>query len=72
MYALSKHKRNMQTGKNGYYKVHKAVILSKIFFGIKLLHANVQCVYNMQSKYQMASLKALVQIDFPVHALSEH
>ena len=32
VYALSKHKQNMQTGQNGYYKVHKAVILSKIFF----------------------------------------
>ena len=30
MYALSKHKQNMQTGKNS--SVHKAVILSKIIF----------------------------------------
>ena len=30
VYALSKHKQNMQTGKNG--QVHKAVILSKIIF----------------------------------------
>ena len=32
VYALSKHKQNMQTGQNGYYNVHKAVILSKICF----------------------------------------
>ena len=44
----------------------------KIFYGIKLLHANVQCVYIVYAKYQMASVKALVQVDFPVHVLSEH
>ena len=53
-------------------KVQNAVILSKIFHGIKLLHANVQCVYIVYAKYQMASVKALVQVDFPVHVLSEH
>ena len=40
--------------------------------GIKLLHANVQCVCIVYEKYQKASVKALVQVDFPVHALSEH
>ena len=40
----------------------------KIFYGIKLLHANVQCVYIVYEKYQMASVKTLVQVDFPVHA----
>ena len=44
----------------------------KYFYGIKLLHANVQCVYIVYAKYQMASVKALVQVDFPVHVLSEH
>ena len=43
----------------------------KYFYGIKLLHANVQCVYIVYGKYQMASVKTLVQIDFPVHAPSE-
>ena len=42
------------------------------FYGIKLLHANVQCVYIVYAKYQMASVKALVQVDFPVHVLSEN
>ena len=42
------------------------------FYGIKLLHANVQCVYIMYAKYQMASVNAPVQVDFPMHALSEH
>ena len=40
--------------------------------GIKLLNANVQCVYIVYAKYQMVSVKALVQVDLPVHALSEH
>ena len=43
-----------------------------IFFGIILLHANVQCVYIVYVKYQMGSVKAVVQIDFPMHALSKH
>ena len=46
--------------------------VKKYFYGIKLLHANVQCVYIVYAKYQMASVKALVQVDFPVHVLSEH
>ena len=44
----------------------------KIFYGIKLLHANVQCVNIVYAKYQMASVKTLVQVDFPVHVPSEH
>ena len=45
----------------------------KIFFyDIKLLHTNVQCVYIVYAKYQMAAVKTLVQVDFPVHVLSEH
>ena len=46
--------------------------VNKYFYGIKLLHANVQCVYIVYAKYQMASVKTLVQVDFPVHVLSEH
>ena len=46
--------------------------VKKYFYGIKLLHANVQCVFIVYAKYQMASVKTLVQVDFPVHVLSEH
>ena len=46
--------------------------VKKYFYGIKPLHANVQCVYIVYAKYQMASVKALVEVDFPVHALYEH
>ena len=42
------------------------------FYGIKFLHANVWCVYIVYAKYQMASVKGLVQVDFRVHVLSEH
>ena len=46
--------------------------VKKYFYGIKLLHAYGQCVYIVYAKYQMASVKTLVQVDFPVHVLSEH
>ena len=46
--------------------------VKKYFYGMKLLHANVQCVYIVYAKYQMASVKTLVKVDFPVHVLSEH
>ena len=46
--------------------------VKKYFYGIKLLHANVYCFYTLYAKYQMASVKALVQVDFPMHVLSEH
>ena len=46
--------------------------VKKYFYGIKLLHASVQCVNIVYANYQMASVKTLVQADFPVHVLSEH
>ena len=57
-------------------KFKNAVILSKnIFMASNFFHANVQCVYIVYAKYQMASVKTMVQVDFPVfsvHVLSEH
>ena len=44
-------------------------IFKKYFYGIKLLHANVQCVFIVYAKYQMASVKALVGVDFLAHVL---
>ena len=38
--------------------------VKKYFYGIKLLHANVQYVYIVYAKCQMASVKALVQVVF--------
>ena len=39
---------------------------------IRLTGLKCECVYIMKAKYQMAAVKALVQVDFPMHALSEH
>ena len=34
-----------------------------------LLHAHAQYICTVYAKYQKASVKALVQVDFPVYAL---
>ena len=36
----------------------------------KLLHANVQCVYIVSAKYQIAPSKAVVLVDQPIKTLS--
>ena len=41
-----------------------------IFYGIKLLHANVQYVYIVYAKYQTILVKAVVGVVFLAHALS--
>ena len=38
-------------------------------YGIKLLHANVQCVYIVYTKYKDVSLKAVEWVEFPIYAL---
>ena len=43
-----------------------------IFMASNFFMQIVQCVYIVYAKYQMASVKALAQADFPVHVLSEH
>ena len=40
----------------------------EIFFGMTLLHAHAQYIYIVNAKYQKPSVKALVQVDFPVYA----
>ena len=50
-------------------EVQNAVNLSKILFGIKLLHAHLQYVCNIPAKYQMNILKALGGVDFTKYAL---
>ena len=40
----------------------------KNFFGMTLLHAHAQYIYIVNAKYQKPSVKALVQVDFPVYA----
>ena len=36
------------------------------------MNANVQYVYIVYAKYQNVSVKAVVQVDFPIYALSMH
>ena len=38
------------------------------FFGMTLLYAHAQYIYIVNAKYQKASVKALVQSDFPLYA----
>ena len=40
----------------------------KFFFRMTLLHAHAQYIYIVNAKYQKPSVKALVQVDFPVYA----
>ena len=40
----------------------------EIFFGMTLLHTHAQYIYIVNAKYQKPSVKALVQVDFPVYA----
>ena len=40
----------------------------KNFFGMTFLHAHAQYIYIVNAKYQKPSVKALVQVDFPVYA----
>ena len=39
---------------------------------MKFLHAHAQYIFSGYAKYQKASVKALVQVDFLVYALSKH
>ena len=40
----------------------------KKLFGMTLLHAHAQYIYIVNAKYQKPSVKALVQVGFPVYA----
>ena len=44
----------------------------KIFFGMTLLHVHAHYTCIVYAKYQKASVKALVQVDFAMYALSKH
>ena len=46
--------------------------VKKYFYGIKILHTAVQCISIVYARYQMASVKAPVQVDFLVHVLPKH
>ena len=44
----------------------------KYFLGIKLLHANVQCVDLVHAKHKNVSVKSVLWVDFPTYVLSVH
>ena len=71
IWSLKTHRKTQRIRNNGISKVKKAASLSSIFLDTKLLYANVQqciqCVYKVSD----ANNKTLVQVDFPVCALSE-
>ena len=53
------------------YKGHTkwlSYLTKKIFFGMILLLAYAQYIYIVNAKYHKPSVKALVQVDFPVYA----
>ena len=47
-----------------------AAILSIIFFGIKLLHANVQCAYIVIANISYCPSTAAAEVDRPMYAIS--
>ena len=49
-------------------KFEKQLFNKKKLFGITLLHAHAQYIYIVNAKDQKPSVKALVQVDFPVYA----
>ena len=53
------------------YKIAKlsSHFAKKYFFCMTPLHAHAQYICIVYAKYQKASVKALVQVDFPVYAL---
>ena len=54
------------------FKYHQYHFVRKYFYGIKLPHANVQCVYIVYTKYQDVSVKAVEQAEFPAYALMHY
>ena len=52
-------------------KFDKQSLCQKYVFGMTLLHAHVQYICIVYAKYQKASAKALLQVDFLMYALSK-
>ena len=53
-------------------KFDKQSLCKKKFFGKTLLQAHAHYICIVCAKYKRASVKALVQIDFLMYALSKH
>ena len=67
MWLLSKHKHNpyLIGNRKKWLSSQSYHFVKNLYFGIKLFHSNVQCVYIAYVKYQIVSAKAVVQVDFP-------
>ena len=55
-------------GHSKWLSLKSSYLTQKKFFGMTLLHAHAQYIYIVNTKYQKPSVKALVQVDFPVYA----
>ena len=54
------------------YKMAKQSLCQIYFLGMTLLHAHAHYICLVCAKYKKASVKALVQVDFLMYALSKH
>ena len=50
------------------FEKQKLLFNKKNFLGMTLLHAHAEYIYTVNANYQKPSVKALVQVDFPVYA----
>ena len=68
------HSKSQRKNLSSYSSNHKTLVLKRRFQTkiITLLHAYVQCVYIVSAKYQIAPLKAVVEVDWPIKAPSMH
>ena len=78
---LIRYPRTVMGNKENYYQEYKghtkwlsyfAPHLPKLFFGMTLLHAHAHYICIVCAKYQRASVKALVHVNFLMYALSKH
>ena len=71
VHALSEHSQTLIEAKCQKMATFKTLsFCQNIFYGIKLFHANVQCVCIVYAKYQILSVNVVVGIYFLAHALS--
>ena len=69
MYYLSTNNALIKKQCKKWLSSKRCHFVKKYFYAIKLLRANVQFVYIVYTKYQDVSVKAVEQVEFPVHAL---
>ena len=69
MHYLSTSKILIKRRRKKWLSSKRCHFVKKYFYGIKLLRANVECVYIVYTKYQNVSVKAVEEVEFPVYAL---